>query len=377
MLPISACLIVKNEEQLLDFALQSLRSLAREIIVVDTGSTDRTIEIAKKFTSKIFTFEWSNDFSAARNFAAEKASEDWILTLDADEVLDAGAYALIQEAIARPDIHAFLFTKRNYTNDQKFSGWRPQSASEVKTPRLAENFSGFVDRASENLYRNKMNIVWERRVHESFQPSCRRLGLKYERLSGVVVHHFEKLKNPYFLQSKDEAYLQMMMERLKDDIGNPAVWFDLAIEFSKQSMFEQAATAYEKAATLRPDWPEAKFNLALVYIRLNRFVEAERLLQMLLSNRKETDVFSEAELLGRLSTAQLYQKKFSECEITLQRALSLDADRLEVQIAAGVLYFEKENWEASRRHFEKAKTLAPDDVFVSESLQKIDRKIRP
>lgn len=88
MITISLCMIVKNEEKNLERCLSSYAPLMDEIIVVDTGSTDRTKEIAARFTDKIYDFEWINDFSAARNFSFEKATCDYIFSADADEVLD-------------------------------------------------------------------------------------------------------------------------------------------------------------------------------------------------------------------------------------------------------------------------------------------------
>ena len=88
MITISLCMIVKNEEKNLERCLASYAPLMDEIIVVDTGSTDKTKEIAAKFTDKIYDFTWINDFSAARNFSFEKASCDYIFSADADEVLD-------------------------------------------------------------------------------------------------------------------------------------------------------------------------------------------------------------------------------------------------------------------------------------------------
>ncbi|MCY2907094.1 glycosyltransferase family 2 protein [Bacillus anthracis] len=82
---LSACLIVKNEEEMLGKCLESLRRVIEEIIVVDTGSTDSTKEIARQFTDKVYDFEWMNDFSEARNFAASKANGEWIIAIDADE----------------------------------------------------------------------------------------------------------------------------------------------------------------------------------------------------------------------------------------------------------------------------------------------------
>lgn len=86
-LPISVCIIAKNEEKYIETCLKHLKPLGMEIVVVDTGSTDSTKQIAKRYTSKVYDFEWINDFSAARNYAAGKASNSWILSLDCDEYI--------------------------------------------------------------------------------------------------------------------------------------------------------------------------------------------------------------------------------------------------------------------------------------------------
>lgn len=88
MITISLCMIVKNEERLLARCLDSVADLMDEIIIVDTGSTDRTKEIAARYTDKIYDFAWVQDFSAARNFAFSKATKEYIYSADADEVLD-------------------------------------------------------------------------------------------------------------------------------------------------------------------------------------------------------------------------------------------------------------------------------------------------
>lgn len=85
---ISLCMIVKNEEAVLSRCLDSIADLMDEIIIIDTGSTDQTKEIAAKYTSKIYDYKWTNDFSAARNFSFSKATMEYIYTADADEVLD-------------------------------------------------------------------------------------------------------------------------------------------------------------------------------------------------------------------------------------------------------------------------------------------------
>ena len=89
MITISLCMIVKNEERVLKRCLDSVANLVDELIIVDTGSTDATMEIAASYPkAKVYEFAWINDFAAARNFAFSKATQEYIYSADADEVLD-------------------------------------------------------------------------------------------------------------------------------------------------------------------------------------------------------------------------------------------------------------------------------------------------
>lgn len=102
---ISLCMIVKNEEDVLERCLVSVKDLVDEIIIVDTGSTDKTKQIAKKFTNKIFDFEWCDDFSLARNYAFSLANFEYIMWLDADDV------------ITKDSLNKLLKLKENLTKD--------------------------------------------------------------------------------------------------------------------------------------------------------------------------------------------------------------------------------------------------------------------
>lgn len=88
-LPISVCMIAKNEEKHIEECLKRLEPYHYEIVFVDTGSTDRTVEIAAEYTDKIYHFDWTDDFSAARNYALSQAGNDWILSIDCDEYLES------------------------------------------------------------------------------------------------------------------------------------------------------------------------------------------------------------------------------------------------------------------------------------------------
>ena len=124
---LSLCMIVKNEEKHLVKCLKSVRDVVDEMIIVDTGSTDKTIDIARVFGAKVFDFPWTGDFSAARNHSLAQATGDWILVLDADEVISARDFdelkALIRKRSSSPV--AYSIVTRNYTNNASVIGWTP------------------------------------------------------------------------------------------------------------------------------------------------------------------------------------------------------------------------------------------------------------
>lgn len=141
MITISLCMIVKNEEEVLARCLDSVACLMDEIIIVDTGSTDRTKEIAARYTDKIYDFEWCDDFSAARNFSFSKATMDYIYVPDADEYLDPvnrQQFAILKSVLT-PDIE---IVQMHYITKQEFN--TVQNSSCELRPKLFKRLREFV-----------------------------------------------------------------------------------------------------------------------------------------------------------------------------------------------------------------------------------------
>ncbi|MDR2888300.1 MAG: glycosyltransferase [Lachnospiraceae bacterium] len=134
LIPISVCMIAKNEEQYLDECLRLLSPYGLEIVVVDTGSTDQTVDIAHRYTNNVFHFDWCNDFSAARNFSITHATHDWVLILDCDELLEDIDRVTIDQLIRLHPQGAGMMLRRNpYTSSGNPNG--------IMTERVARLFS--------------------------------------------------------------------------------------------------------------------------------------------------------------------------------------------------------------------------------------------
>ena len=149
MITISLCMIVKNEEKILRRCLDSVADLCEEIIIVDTGSTDSTKEIAQEYTDRIYDFQWTDDFSAARNYAFSKATQEYIYSADADEVLDEEnreRFRVLKEAML-PEIE---IVQMKYGNQMKY-----------------DTVYNYDEEYRPKLFRRLREFVWTRPIHET------------------------------------------------------------------------------------------------------------------------------------------------------------------------------------------------------------------
>ena len=175
ILPLSVCMIVRNESHHLPKALASVKGFAAEIVVVDTGSTDDTVSIASAMGAKVLHFTWIDDFAAARNAALEAATQPWILSLDADQRLDSDSTGALATALQRSDCMAQVVTIDLYGP----STLNPDPTVGKSAVELAFK--------SLRLFRNHPQIRFSGRVHEDVSTSLLSLGQSHWPDSGVVL----------------------------------------------------------------------------------------------------------------------------------------------------------------------------------------------
>lgn len=365
-LPISVCYIVKDEAAFLEASLASVVPFASEIIVVDTGSSDQTVEIARRFTSQVLFFEWKDDFSKARNFAASLAQEPWILFVDGDEIVDDSAADEICSLIKNESVHAYSVMQRNYSEPRNIIGWVSSSVPQ-SINRWVEgmNFTGYVDNMMYKLYRNHCGIEWSGVIHETIIHSCRSKNLNW-RESLVVFHHLAEAKKPELKFRKKKYYLELALQKLKNDSLHENPWFELAICFCNLEMWNEGEKALAEALKIRPDWHEARLMRAQVLLQLEHFQMAEVELRALL----ETSFHFE-DVLAHLSTALLYQAKFDECLKIISAGEAIGLKHPHFHINAATLLFELKDFQRCREHLVQAREIVPQDLFVQESLVKV------
>jgi glycosyltransferase involved in cell wall biosynthesis len=262
-------MIAKNEEKHLAKCLSSAKPLVDEMILVDTGSTDRTKDIANAFGGKVYDYKWTGDFSEARNFSLSKASGDWILVLDADELISPADYASLKKIIGRSNRkEAYSITTRNYVNNASLTGWTPNDGIYDRE----QAGTGWFPSAKVRLFRNNSGIKFENSVHELVEPSLNRLGVKIRRCN-VPVHHYGKLVENKVI-SKGEKYYDLGKEKLKEKNRNVQALTELAIQAGELRRYEDAVELWKELISIKPDNPKAFHNMGYAYIELGKYDKA-------------------------------------------------------------------------------------------------------
>lgn len=248
---ISVCLIARNEERFLEQCLKSVKDLAWEIIVVDTGSTDRTIEIAKGFGARIGGFAWCDDFAAARNAAMEMVRGDWVLILDADEVVRSESLRHLKNELA----------------DAASLAWRIPLFNVGK-----ENTGSCV---VPRLFRNAPALFYVGRVHEQIFTSVevRRQEWGMEtKLGRTELLHYGYTEEMTRDRNKIERNLKLLEQAVEEIPGDANLIFNLGMEKVRMGRIEEGLVHYREAIQVLNGTPADQIVPELREVCLTQFL---------------------------------------------------------------------------------------------------------
>ncbi len=298
---VSLCMIVKNEAANLATCLASVGDLPGEIIIVDTGSTDQTVEIARSLGATVRHFPWINDFAAARNESIRDASGEWIFWMDADDRLSPENLNRLKQALVsgQADVYACQIVSANEGKQTGTEHWR--------------------------LFRNHVGLRFERPLHETVLPLAAQLGLRLA-VTNVIIDHTGYQIDADELKAKARrnlAIIQGVLARQPDDLH----WrYHYGVCLAVLEQYEAAAEAYEAVIARPPaslhwdmDIYQAHVSLIEAYIKTKRWEEARRV---------------------------------------LQQALKVFPARRHLAITAGMFYLLTDEPERAVEHLERARTLA-------------------
>ncbi len=225
---ISLCMIVKNEEMHIARCLDSIAELVDEIIIVDTGSTDRTVEIASAYTSKVYSYPWTDDFSDARNYSFSKASMDYCMWMDADDIME------------KTERDKFLQLKKSLLPDTDIVMMKYHTAFDENG---RPSFSYFRER----WIRNSSKYCWVGAVHEVIPPSGKVI------YSDIAICHKKiNAKDP----DRNLKIYQKMLSDGKTLDARQQYYYGRELYYHKQ--YEEAVSVFEQFLQSADGWVENK-----------------------------------------------------------------------------------------------------------------------
>jgi tetratricopeptide (TPR) repeat protein len=227
------CLIVKDEEQYLDDCLRSLVDEASAMVIVDTGSSDGTVEIARQYTSQILFAPFDGDFSRARNVALGRVRTPWVVFLDADERFERNQAAKLHRELAAvpAEVMALRLLRYNFFVN---GGW--YSGKEVK------------------IFRNHPHIRYRWAINESVRDSVEELGGKISELP-LMLNHFGHCRPRSVREAKALRYMALITARLKADPDQPVLLGYLGLILRTLGRFTEALDHARRAVALAPEVP--------------------------------------------------------------------------------------------------------------------------
>jgi tetratricopeptide (TPR) repeat protein len=252
---LSLCMIVRDEQEMLPRCLASVVDAVDEMVIVDTGSTDDTVEIARSFGARVLFHEWTGSFAQARNVSFEAAGGDWLLCLDADEVLVEEDAPLLRSLTGRTWREAFYLSETNYTGDLEDGTAVTHNALRV--------------------FRNRPEYRFEGRLHEQIAHCLP--GYLPERIeaSGVRIEHYGYLGAVRDSREKSRRNIELLRLQQSESPPTPFLHYNLGSEYAAADEPRAALTEFERAWKLLqslPDRDSYQFAPALV----SRMVKALR-----------------------------------------------------------------------------------------------------
>ncbi|MBI2662634.1 glycosyltransferase [Candidatus Woesearchaeota archaeon] len=406
MVKLSLCLIVKNEEVFLEECLLSVQGLVDEIVIVDTGSTDKTKEIAVKFTSKVYDFEWCDDFAAARNESLKYVTGDWILVLDADEVIAKEDFGRIRNLIEKDKFKGYYVCQRNYTNNNTITEFVYANSAEMR--KKIKGFLGWSDCWIVRLFAKDEKIKFLGEVHEVVDKNLSENGYEIG-FSNIIINHYGELKNIYSNSSNSNNnlleklyfYKKLAEKKVKNNPNTARVHDELAIIYrklgnsadaekewdkclkindnyvpallekasltKKRGNFQEALEYYNKIVNLRSDLPEAFLGLGICYVNLNDLARAQYCFNLAI---KLNSNYFEAWVNLGVVCERLNQ--LEEAKVVLMKALDIYKDSERAYYNLGVVYEKEFDLGRAVDFYKKALELGYKDKELEERVIKIE-----
>jgi tetratricopeptide (TPR) repeat protein len=287
-------MIVRNGEADLPACLAGARPFVDEIVIADTGSTDRSMAIAQEYGARVIQIPWEDDFSKARNLSLAEVTADWVLSLDADERLDP------QEARRLPQLMAaglagYQVTIRNYVRSATERLWdQPARLNDGSFAEAAE-YPAYLEHQNVRLFRRDPEIYFVHRVHESVGPRILARGRPLGD-AGFLIHHFGLAVQGEERRRKNERYRLMGQAKIRENPRDAQAHFELGLElFEHFGETEEALKSFETAARLNPNLAVAWLFQGLACLKMGHDAQAVECFRRARRGTRDTALIAESE----------------------------------------------------------------------------------
>lgn len=345
---ISACLIAKNEERWIGDCLDHLRDFVKEIIVVDTGSNDRTVEIAREKGARVSKVKWENDFSKARNASLDKATQRWILIIDPDERLARSDLEKMTELAKDMSVMAYAFQTRNYSENPQASGFKPCSG---EYSDFEQSYPGYFESKKIRLFQNVPSTRFVGSVHELVESTIK--GKTVD--SDIPFHHFGSTKEVKAEKNKTEFYRKQTQQKVKEEPQNWKAHFEQGVECLGNADYRLAMRSLEKAREMNNEEPLVLSNLGYACMEAGKLDEAEKYLNECLKlDPKHPDAWL------NLGVTTMRRQKWEEAIQIFDKLAKMHPGSFMAFRNAGNCYARLEKFKEAAICFEHALKIFPD-----------------
>jgi len=356
-------MIVRDAEEQLGDCLSSCRELVDEIVIGDTGSRDRTISIAKSFGATVVTLPWMDDFAAARNAVLHSVETDWVLVLDADELLDPDARTNLRTHLQNRAVAGYQVAIRNYVTSLNERLWDQPARRNDSTLERVRSYPAFVEHQNVRLFRRDPRIRFEGRVHETVGRRILSVGFKLER-SEFCIHHLGMTASQENRARKNLLYRRLGIEKIKEMPDDAQAHFELGlVELDNFANLEGALELFRKTRLLNSRFQQAWFFEGVTLARLERFSEAIVCLRQ--SEKAGLRTALVAEVLG---DTYYNLGKFDDSARMFRISLTRSKDHLRVESKLGLALVRDGQSKSGLEHLKNAVLCAPADPELHDRL---------
>ncbi|MDZ4858939.1 MAG: glycosyltransferase [Candidatus Hydrogenedentes bacterium] len=366
---LTVVMIMRDEADWLPACLESVRAIADNIVIGDTGSTDTSIAIAQRYGVKVVPVPWTNDFAAARNSVLAEAHGDWLLHMDADENLELHGAATIRALIDDDGrgADAIEVTLGNYCDDVRAWRW---VACATDDPN-ARGRTGYIAVPLLRLFRNHCGYHYREPVHENITESVMESGGVIGQAHDILIHHHGFGKGG---PEKAARYLDIARQKVALRPDDAKAWHDLAEQLVSMDRAGQAREAAQRALQCDAHHIAAATTLANIMLNNGELDPARKFLEPFAETPN-----APPHVLIALCAIACKEGRIEDARLLSDRAIGIAPNNVLARLTAARACDLLGNFQDSRAHLDRARKIAPavEEIIVRCEAHQLRAEAKP